>query len=99
MFKQGNVVLKDVGASIYVYDISKSGIGFISDVSLPLGYYFKGLINLGDGDFFRVVMHIIRSSMSSEEDYYIYGAEFIGLAPFLEDKVDKYEKKLKKENE
>ncbi len=93
VFKQDNIVIKDLNASVSVFDISRSGIGFISDASLPLGYYFKGRINLGDGDFFIVVIQIIRAHIT-EFNNKVYGAEFVGLAPFLADKVDKYEKKL-----
>ncbi|MBP1754232.1 MAG: PilZ protein [Firmicutes bacterium] len=93
VFKQDHIVIKDLNASVSVTDISRSGIGFISEGSLPLGYYFRGRINLGDGDFFYVVLQIVRAHIS-ENSYKIYGAEFVGLAPFLADKVDKYEKKM-----
>ena len=92
VFKQDYVVIKNLNASVSVFDISKSGIGFISEASLPLGYYFRGQINLGNSDFFFVVIQIIRARY--EADKKIYGAEFVGLAPFLADKVDLYEKKL-----
>lgn len=98
VFKQDNIVIKDLNASVSVFDISRNGIGFISDASLPLGYYFKGRINLGDGDFFNVVIQIIRAHIN-EFNNKEYGAEFVGLAPFLADKVDLYEKKLMKERE
>ena len=59
-------------------------------------YYFRGNINLSNGDFFRVVIQIVRKSVA-EENIYAYGAEFVGLAPFLADKVDHYERSLKSE--
>jgi hypothetical protein len=92
VFKQDHIVIKDLNASVSVFDISKSGIGFLSEASLPLGYYFRGRINLGDGDFFYVVLQIIRAQTDNGKK--VYGAEFVGLAPFLADKVDKYEKRL-----
>ncbi len=92
VFKQDNIVIKDLNASVTVFDISRTGIGFISDASLPLSYYFRGRINLGAEDFFHVVIHIIWAQVN--EGKKIYGAEFVGLAPFLADKVDKYEKGL-----
>jgi len=94
VFKQDHIVIKNLGASITVFDISKNGIGFISEASLPNGYYFRGRINLGDDDFFYVVIQLVRASLI-ENNQMKYGAEFVGLAPFLADKVDKYEKKLK----
>lgn len=94
VFKQDSIVIKDINASISVFDISKSGIGFVSKAILPMEYYFRGLISLGDGEFFRVVIQIVRSSFG-EGNEKVYGAEFVGLAPFLADKVDHYENKLK----
>lgn len=93
VFKQDYVVIKNLNASVSVFDISRSGIGFISEASLPLGYYFRGRINLGDNDFFYVVIQIVRAHIS-ENDSKVYGAEFVGLAPFLAAKVDKYEKSI-----
>lgn len=95
VFKQDHIVINNLNASISVFDISRNGIGFICEASLPLGYYFRGRINLGDGDFFYVVIKIVRVH-DSEKNMRVYGAEFIGLAPFLADKVDKYEKKLRR---
>lgn len=95
VFKQDHEIIKDLNASVSVFDVSRSGIGFLSEGSLPLGYYFRGRINLGDGDFFYVVLQIIRAHISDTGEK-VYGAEFVGLAPFLADKVDKYEKKLSK---
>lgn len=95
VFKQDNVVIKDLNASVSVFDISRNGIGFISDASLPLGYYFRGRISLGNNDFFHVVVQIVRAHMA-DGDKKVYGAEFVGLAPFLADKVDRYESFLDK---
>lgn len=94
VFKQDNVIIKDLNASVKVFDISRSGIGFISEADLPLSYYFRGRINLGDDDFFYVVMRIVWAHVN--DGMKLYGAEFVGLAPFLADKVDKYEKSLLK---
>lgn len=94
IFKQDNVIVNNIGASILVYDISRSGIGFVSEANLPIGYYFRGNIQFGNGDFFRVVIQIVRLG-ETEEKLKVYGAEFVGLAPFLSDKVDHYERSLK----
>jgi len=96
VFKQDNVVLKGMGASITVVDISKSGIGFISDANLPVGYYFGGTLDLGDNDMFHVVIQIVRATIMEKTGQICYGAEFVGLAPFLAEKVDRYEKRLQK---
>lgn len=97
IFKQDNVIVNNIGASISVFDISRSGIGFVSQANLPIGYYFRGNINFSNGDFFRVVVQIVRSGMA-EGGLIAYGAEFVGLAPFLADKVDFYERTLGQNN-
>jgi c-di-GMP-binding flagellar brake protein YcgR len=93
VFKQDYEVIKNLNASVEVFDISKAGIGFVSEASLPLGYYFRARINLGDGEFFIAVIRIVRAHLT-EDNKMVYGAEFIGLAPFLADKVDNYESRL-----
>jgi c-di-GMP-binding flagellar brake protein YcgR len=98
LFKQDYVVVKNLSALVSVIDISRSGIGFISEASLPLSYYFRGRINLDHKDFFYVVIQIVRVELT-EDNRNMYGAEFVGIAPFLADKVDKYEKMLKKKVE
>jgi hypothetical protein len=95
VFKQDYVVIKDLNALVTVFDISKSGIGFICKADLPHGYYFQGRINLGSSDFFDVVIRVVQFHNDGESK--VYGAEFVGLAPFLADKVDKYEKSLEHE--
>lgn len=92
VFKQDYVVIKNLNASVLVFDISRSGIGFVSEASLPLGYYFRCKMILGNNDFFYGIIRIVRASLN--EDKKIYGAEFVGLAPFLADKIDRYEKSL-----
>lgn len=94
VFKQDNVIINNLNASITVFDISRSGVGFLSQASLPLGYYFRGRINLENKDFFYVVIQIVRVAVA-DDDTLVYGAEFVGLAPFLADKVDHYERILK----
>jgi c-di-GMP-binding flagellar brake protein YcgR len=96
VFKQDYIVIQNLNASVSVFDISKSGMGFISEASLPLGFYFRGRINLGDGDFFFVVIQVVRAHIA-ENDTKVYGAEFVGLAPFLADKVDHYERRMNQE--
>lgn len=94
LFGQDYVVIKNLSASISVFDISKGGIGFDSVSDLPIGYYFQGTIKFPDGSFFHAVMHIVWSKKRNGT-VNTYGAEFVGLAPFLAEKVDKYEQSLK----
>ena len=94
MFRQDYEEIAGLDAEIKVFDISKAGIGFISCADLPLNYYFDAKIILNEKDFFSTVVKIVRKVKESDNEY-IYGAEFVGLAPFLADKVDNYERKMK----
>ncbi len=93
MFRQDYEEITGLDAAIDVFDISKAGIGFISSAELPLNYYFDAKITLSEKDYFSTVVKVIRKSTEGHEKF-VYGAEFIGLAPFLADKVDIYERKL-----
>lgn len=93
VFKQNYVVIDNIDAELLVFDISKTGIGFISKAMIPINYYFDAKIKLGNDDFFYAVIQVLRCS-NKEEEIYVYGAEFIGLAPFLANKIDIYEKKV-----
>lgn len=92
LFKQDYEVVPGIDAEIQVTDISRNGIGFLCSSKLPVGYYFNSRIQLGEGDFFYAVIHIIRCSVLNEKEY-SYGTEFVGLAPFLANKVDEYDKR------
>lgn len=94
VYKQDYVVIEDVDAEISVVDISKSGIGFISKAKLPMDYYFDGKIKLGENDYFYAVIHIVRGKVNEDGEGNEYGAEFVGLAPFLANKIDDYEKNM-----
>ncbi len=94
LFKQDYICLDDVNADITLVDISRAGIGFLCGKELPLDYYFDTKITFEDKDFFYCVIKIIRNAESPQKGKFCYGAEFVGLAPFLADKVDEYGKAL-----
>lgn len=92
LFKQDNVVIANIDAPIQVTDISKGGIGFNSNATLPIGYYFNARIILGTEDSqFYTVVRIIRSGLTSDGTSTHYGAEFIGKAEILDYIFDEYE--------
>ena len=97
LFKQDNIKVKNIDAPIEVINISKSGIGFQSKSTLPLDYYFNAKISLGDAaSSLYTVIHIIRCDEVGDS-MYIYGCEFIGMAPVLHYIFDEYEKSLEKQ--
>lgn len=90
LFKQDNVLIKNIEAPIRVVDISKTGIGFESEALLPIGYYFNSKIDLGKTESsLYTVVQIVR--VERRGDYVFYGCEFIGLAPVLDFIFEEFE--------
>lgn len=86
MFRQNDEIITNMGAEITVVDISRSGIGFISQAKLPVSYYFNAKLILNQKEFVHTVVKILRQTKKTEECY-MYGAQFVGLTPFLADKI------------
>jgi c-di-GMP-binding flagellar brake protein YcgR len=95
LFRQDNEVISHVDQEIYVINVSKTGIGFECASDLPLSYYFDARIDFDEKNYFYCVVKIVRKE--NQEDTYLYGCEFVGLAEFLADKVDSYEATLENE--
>lgn len=95
VYNQKEIILGEKDARIGVFDISKQGIGFVSDVVFPKDYYFDAKIQLSEKDYIYAVIKIVRISEARDGVKKEYGAEFVGLAPFLAAKIDDYEKKIK----
>ena len=94
LFKQDHVFMDDVNADIELVDISRSGIGFTCGKQLPLDFYFDANVILDEKEHFYCVIKIVRVGGEQEDGRFYYGAEIVGLAPFLADKVDEYGKAL-----
>lgn len=98
LFKQDNVLVNNIDAPIQVVNISKGGIGFISESTLPLGFYFNANIQLGeDNASLYCVVKIIRKE-TLPEGKNMYGCELVGMAPVLSYIFDNYEKSLNEKN-
>ncbi len=96
LYKQENVYVTNINAPIEVVDISKRGIGFRSESTLPIGYYFNASINLGEKETLHCVIKIIRSQSVNDKTT-MYGCEFIGMAEILSFIFDAYDYKLVEE--
>ena len=97
LYKQDNVRVENLNAPIEIVNISKGGIGFISESILPLGYYFNANINLlNNEELLRCVIKIIRSQ-PLENGKTMYGCEFVGMADILSYIFDEYDKKISAE--
>lgn len=94
LYKQDNVQVSNLNAPIDVVNISKTGIGFISESVLPVGFYFNANINLGNNeDTLHCVIKILRSQLE-EDDRTQYGCEFVGMADILSYVFDEYDEKM-----
>lgn len=94
LFKQDNVNIGALSSPITVVDVSKHGIGFKSKDIIPLDYYFNATLHLGDDeDALYCVVKIVRC-IPSDGDEYLYGCEYVGMAPILNYIFDNYEKTL-----
>lgn len=97
LYKQDNVMVSNLHAPIEVTNISKTGMGFVTESVLPIGYYFNANINLGNEDTLHCVIQIIRSQ-PSEDGKTIYGCEFVGMATVLSYIFDEYDKRISEES-
>jgi len=95
LFKQDNMEIKNLDSPIKVINISEGGIAFESKSMLPINFYFNATLNLGsETDTLYSVVKIIRSQAIEGTDNYLYGCEFVGMAPILGYIFDEYEAKI-----
>ncbi len=96
LFKQDNEIIKNVNAPIEVVDISRGGIGFITESDLPLDFYFNSRIQISNDkdSFFYCVVKIIRKS-EYHDGRFIYGCEFVGFPPVLNYMFDEFESRMR----
>ena len=97
LFKQDTISAGELSAPIHVVDVSKHGIGFESKDIIPLDYYFNAKLELGDtNNCLYCVVKIIRC-IPSNDGTYLYGCEFVGMAPVLDFIFDNYEQTIEEE--
>lgn len=84
LFKQDNVKVNNINAPIIVHNISKSGIGFSTESTLPIGYYFNARLEFsGKDEVLNCVVRIIRQENMNDGRIF-YGCEFVGMSPVLD---------------
>lgn len=91
LYKDGIDAIMDINSSIEITDISSTGIGFISDCVLPIGYYFIADLEISR-DLPQIItdVRIVRSRAVDMEHYH-YGAEFVSISPSVNKMLKKYE--------
>lgn len=92
LYKSGDETLKNINDDVTVINVSKTGIGFISDIELPIGFYFNAQITIDEEKTFYSVLRIVRNQKINEG--FIVGCEFVGLADVLSGSIDEYEQEI-----
>jgi len=94
LFKQEAAETVELNKPIHVVDVSRLGIGFVTENDLPVNFYFNAKLELGSPEnSLYCVVQIIRKQ-PKEDGTIVYGCEFVGLAPVLGCIFDEYEKTL-----
>ncbi|RKI40976.1 PilZ domain-containing protein [bacterium D16-51] len=91
VFKQDNVRVRHMHAPIEIRNISRNGIGFVTESILPIGYYFDAKLNfMKTGESLKCVVRILRQS-KEEDGKNFYGCEFVGLSSVFDYIFDEIE--------
>lgn len=92
LFKQNNVLVSNIDSPITVTDVSRGGIGFISESVLPEGFYFNAALQLGSQDeTLYCVVKIVRCQVIEGSSAYSYGCEFVGMPGIFSYIFDEFE--------
>ncbi|WP_432401973.1 PilZ domain-containing protein [Wukongibacter sp. M2B1] len=92
LYQSGDKTFDGIKDKVTLINVSKTGIGLISEIELPIGYYFNAKITIDDEKMFYSVLRIVRNQKINNG--FIVGCEFIGLADVLSDSIDEYEKEI-----
>lgn len=92
LYQSGDEDYKHINDKVTLINVSKSGIGLISEIELSIGYYFNAKIIIDDEKMFYSVLRIVRCHKINEG--YMIGCEFVGLADVLSDSIDEYEREI-----
>ncbi|BCN29653.1 hypothetical protein [Anaeromicropila herbilytica] len=94
LFQDCDMTKGEFDSDIEVIDVSRKEIHFISTKPLLIGYYFDSKIQLGDSFQFNVSIRINKCIQLNDGEYKI-NAEFIGMEPYVAEKISKFKGELK----
>ncbi len=94
LFKQDGIKIDSLDTEIEVFDISKAGIGFMSETKLPVDYYFNATIQFESTD--EIILSVVKILHAHDigEAGFRYGCEFIGLPTMYHHIFDEYAQTL-----
>ncbi len=75
--------------NIEVLDVSKTGIGFISDQLLQIGQVYESYLTIWTKEVLHVLLQIVRVEL--KETGYIYGAVFMGMTDVDAFRIEVYQ--------
>ena len=90
LFKQDGVKIDALDTEIEVFDISKAGIGFMSDTNLPVDYYFNAALEFETTD--EIILSVVKILYMAPlgNNSYRYGCEFVGLPSMYDHIFEEY---------
>lgn len=94
LFKQDGIKIDSLDTEIEVFDISKAGIGFMSESKLPTGYYFNATLEFENTD--EIILSVVKILYASAigDAGYRYGCEFVGLPSMYDHIFEEYAESL-----
>lgn len=77
--------------NVQVQDLSKSGIGFVTNEKLEIGEYYDADITIWTKEVIKSVIKIVRVNPKPDSDLVSYGSEFVGLSEMEKFRIDVYQ--------
>ncbi len=91
LFKQDTPPIKAAdNTEIEVFDISKAGIGFMSEAKLPVGYYFNATLEFENTE--EIILSVVKILYVAPigDAGFRYGCEFVGLPSMYDHIFEEY---------
>lgn len=94
LFKQDGIKMDSLDTEIEVFDISKAGIGFMSESRLPVDYYFNATLEFENSD--EIILSVVKILYVTPigDSGFRYGCEFVGLPSMYDHIFEEYAKTL-----
>lgn len=77
--------------NVQVQDLSKSGIGFVTNEILETGEYYDADITIWTKEVIKSVIKIVRVNPKGDTGLISYGSEFVGLSEMEKFRIDVYQ--------
>ena len=90
LFKQDGIKIDSIDADIEVFDISKAGIGFMSETKLPVDYYFNATLEFENSE--EIILSVVKILHATPigNSGFRYGCEFVGLPSMYDHIFEEY---------